>query len=136
MVETFFLWPTIFHNSQRRFQNTDKHPRWSIVRRELTAFSCELFLQQATSLVFGRVLNTPLINAIDSHFWFLWNWQRCIFNLNHVLLLYKLYAYHSRTYERRRLFFYAMWLETLKTREHYYWNPAPYLRFSKENNNL
>ena len=34
---------------QRPIENPIKHPRWSFLRKELTAFSRELFLQDAIS---------------------------------------------------------------------------------------
>ena len=45
-------------------QNPVKHLRPSVLRKQLTAKSCELFSQNAPSQMFGRVLYTPLLMVI------------------------------------------------------------------------
>ena len=46
---------------ETRIHNPVKHLRWSIQQTYLTAFSCWLFLQKASSKKFDTVLNTPLM---------------------------------------------------------------------------
>ena len=45
-------------------QNPVKHLRPSVLRKQLTAKSCELFSKNAPSQMFGRVLYTPLLMII------------------------------------------------------------------------
>ena len=46
---------------ERRIHSPVKHLRWSFQQTYLTAFSCWLFLQKASSKKFDTVLNTPLM---------------------------------------------------------------------------
>ena len=53
---------SLIHTMQRNIWNSLKHLRWSMLRKQLTAFSRQLFLQGAPSQMFDRVLNTPQLD--------------------------------------------------------------------------
>ena len=53
---------SLIHTMQRRIWNSFKHLRWSMLRKQLTAFSRQLFLQGAPSQMFDRVLNTSQLD--------------------------------------------------------------------------
>ena len=53
---------SLIHTMQRSIWNSLKHLRWSMLRKQLTAFSRQLFLQGAPSQMFDRVLNTPQLD--------------------------------------------------------------------------
>ena len=49
----------IITRGHKRIQNPVKHLRWSVLQKYLTNISRELFLQNASSQIFNRVLNMP-----------------------------------------------------------------------------
>ena len=49
----------IITRGHKRIQNPIKHLRWSVLQKYLLNISRELFLQNASSQIFNRVLNTP-----------------------------------------------------------------------------
>ena len=51
----------ILKGHQERIQNPAKYLIWSVLRKQLMAFSCWLFLKNGPSLMFDRILNTPLV---------------------------------------------------------------------------
>ena len=53
---------SLIHTIQRLIWNPFKHLRWSMLRKQLTAFSRQLFLQDAPCQMFDRVLNTPQLD--------------------------------------------------------------------------
>ena len=53
---------SLIHTMQRSIWNSFKHLRWSMLRKQLTAFSRQLFLQGAPSQMFDRVLNTSQLD--------------------------------------------------------------------------
>ena len=50
----------LFLPIQRLIQGPVKHQRWNVLKKQLTAFSRQLFSQSTPSQIFVRVLNTPL----------------------------------------------------------------------------
>ena len=57
-------------NFQKFIQNPIRDLRWSVLRKQLTAFSCQLFSQDATSQMVDRVLNTSFALTVNLKFLF------------------------------------------------------------------
>ena len=53
---------SLIHTIQRRIWNSFKHLRWSMLLKQSTAFSRQLFSQGAPSQMFDRVLNIPQLD--------------------------------------------------------------------------